>query len=111
MLPAQLATKPLAEDVEVGTELVIGPNAKKPLRLRIPIFVSDMSFGSLSQEARAALATVAELAGTGISSGEGEMLPEEQAANSRYLFELGSAKFGYGEDLPLKVQACRLAWP
>jgi len=72
MLPAQLATKPLAEDVEVGTELVIGPNAKKPLRLRIPIFVSDMSFGSLSQEARAALATVAELAGTGISSGEGE---------------------------------------
>ena len=29
ILPAQLATKPLAEDVEVGTELVIGPNARE----------------------------------------------------------------------------------
>jgi len=105
ILPAQLATKPLAEDVEVGTELVIGPNAKKPLRLKIPIFVSDMSFGSLSEEAKTALAKGAEMAGTGISSGEGGMLPEENAANSRYMFELGSAKFGYTEDLLSKVQA------
>ena len=56
ILPAQLASKPLAEDVAVGTELVIGPNARKPLRLEIPIFVSDMSFGALSEEAKVALA-------------------------------------------------------
>ena len=99
ILPAQLARKPLAEDVEVGTELVIGPDARKPLRLEIPIFVSDMSFGALSEEAKTALAKGAEMAGTGIASGEGGMLPEENAANSRYLFELGSAKFGYTEDL------------
>ena len=43
LLTAQLAAKPLLEDVEVGTELVIGPNAKKPLQLDIPLFVSDMS--------------------------------------------------------------------
>jgi hypothetical protein len=30
----------------------------------------------------------AEKAGTGICSGEGGMLPEEQGANSRYLYEL-----------------------
>lgn len=105
ILPAQLATKPLAEDVAVGTGLVIGPNAKKPLRLEIPIFVSDMSFGSLSEEAKTALAKGAQMAGTGISSGEGGMLPEENSANSRYMFELGSAKFGYAEDLLSKVQA------
>ena len=105
ILPAQLATKPLADDVGVGTELVIGPNAKKPLRLAIPIFVTDMSFGALSEEAKTALAKGAELAGTGIASGEGGMLPEEQSANSRYLFELGSAKFGYGEELLPKIQA------
>ena len=105
ILPAQLATKPLAEDVEVGTELVIGPNAKKPLRLKIPIFVSDMSFGALSEEAKTALAKGAEMAGTGIASGEGGMLPEENAANSRYLFELGSAKFGYTEDLLPRIRA------
>ena len=85
--------------LRLARELVIGPNAKKPLRLKIPIFVSDMSFGALSEEAKTALAKGAEMAGTGIASGEGGMLPEENAANSRYLFELGSAKFGYTEDL------------
>lgn len=105
MLTAQVATKPLLEDVAVGTELVIGPNAKKPLRLEIPIFVSDMSFGALSEEAKTAMARGAELAGTGICSGEGGMLPEEQAENSRYFYELASAKFGYSEDLLPKVQA------
>ena len=104
-LPAQLARKPLAENIEVGSELVIGPNARKPLRLKMPIFVSDMSFGALSQEAKTALAQGAEMAGTGIASGEGGMLPEENAANSRYLFELGSAKFGYSEEVLDKVQA------
>ena len=51
IMVAQMATKPLMEDVNVGSELVIGPEAKKPLILNIPLFVSDMSFGSLSEEA------------------------------------------------------------
>jgi methylamine---glutamate N-methyltransferase subunit C len=105
ILTAQLATKPLADDTPVGTQLVIGPRALKPLQLDIPILVSDMSFGALSEEAKIALARGAELAGTGICSGEGGMLPEEQQANSRYLFELGSAKFGYSDDLLTRVQA------
>lgn len=33
------------------------------------------------------------------------MLPEEQAENSRYFYELASAKFGYDEKLLKKVQA------
>lgn len=105
ILPAQLAAKPLAESVEVGADLVIGPKAAKPLRLEIPILVSDMSFGALSEEAKTALAKGAQRAGTGICSGEGGMLPEEQAANSCYLFELGSAKFGFSEEVIRKVQA------
>ncbi|OLQ94554.1 glutamate synthase [Vibrio ponticus] len=105
VMVAQMATKPLQEDVPVSSELVIGPNAKKPLKLAIPLLVSDMSFGSLSQEAKVSLATGAELAGTGICSGEGGMLPEEQAANSRYFYELASAKFGYSEDKLKRVQA------
>lgn len=64
-----------------------------------------MSFGALSEEAKISLAAGAELAGTGICSGEGGMLPEEQAANSRYFYELASAKFGYREELLTKVQA------
>ncbi len=105
IMVAQMATKPLLDDVEVGTELVIGPQAEKPLKLEIPLFVSDMSFGALSEEAKIAMARGAELAGTGICSGEGGMLPEEQEANSRYFYELASAKFGYKEELLTKVQA------
>ena len=92
---AQLARLPLLDDEPVGTEVCIGPNADKPLWLDIPLFVSDMSFGALSQEAKTALARGAELAGTGICSGEGGMLPEEQAENSRYFYELASARFGW----------------
>jgi len=105
VMVAQMATKPLFEDTIVDTELVIGPKAKKPLTLKIPLFVSDMSFGALSEEAKLALSKGAELAGTGICSGEGGMLPEEQKANSRYFYELASAQFGYDESKLKSVQA------
>jgi len=105
IMVAQLARKPLMDDVPVATELVIGPEAEKPLVLDIPLFVSDMSFGALSEEAKLALAKGAEQAGTGICSGEGGMLPEEQQANSRYFYELATAKFGYNESALEKVQA------
>ncbi|MFT5222764.1 MAG: glutamate synthase domain-containing protein 2/CDGSH-type Zn-finger protein [Glaciecola sp.] len=105
LLTAQLATRPLSEDTPVGTELIIGPRAAKPLHLDIPLFVSDMSFGALSEEAKVTLARGAELAGTGICSGEGGSLPEERDANTRYLYELASAKFGWDWDLLEHVQA------
>ncbi|RMH19549.1 MAG: glutamate synthase [Gemmatimonadetes bacterium] len=105
ILTAQLATRPLADDAPVGTDVVIGPRAGRPLRLEIPIFVSDMSFGALSEEAKVALAMGAEMAGTGICSGEGGMLPEEQQANSRYFYELASGRFGWSLDKACSAQA------
>lgn len=105
IMAAQMATKPLMEDQNVGTGLIIGPQSKIPLQLKIPLFVSDMSFGALSEEAKISLAKGAERAGTGICSGEGGMLPEEQQANSRYFYEYASAGFGYKEELLNKVQA------
>ena len=102
---AQLATKPLLDEEKVATELVIGPGAKKPMKLSIPILVSDMSFGALSEESKIALARGAQMAGTGICSGEGGMLPEEQIENSHYLYELASAQFGFSLEKMVKVQA------
>ena len=101
---AQLHRLPMLDEEEVGTDLVIGPNAAKPLRLDIPLFVSDMSFGALSEEAKVALARGAQLAGTGICSGEGGMLPEEKAQNDRYFYELASGRFGFAMK---KVQQCQ----
>jgi glutamate synthase domain-containing protein 2/CDGSH-type Zn-finger protein len=105
ILPAQMARKPLLDDVPVATSVTIGPRAAKPLQLNIPMFVSDMSYGALSEEAKTALSRGAQLAGTGICSGEGGMLPEEQAENSRYFYELASARFGWDLDLVARVQA------
>lgn len=105
LLTAQLSKAPLLDNDVVNTQVVIGPDAKKPLVLERPLFVSDMSYGALSEEAKIALAMGAEQAGTGICSGEGGVLPEEQRANSRYFYELASGRFGYSMDLVQKSQA------
>ncbi|ORA37239.1 glutamate synthase-related protein [Mycobacterium aquaticum] len=105
LVTAQLARLPLLDDEAVSTQTVIGPNALRPLVLDIPLFVSDMSFGALSEEAKTALAAGAELAGTGICSGEGGMLPEEQQENSKYFYELASGRFGWSFEHLHKVQA------
>lgn len=105
VLTAQLHRMPLLDDEPVETKTVIGPNAQKPLTLAIPLFVSDMSFGALSEPAKVALARGAEMAGTGICSGEGGMLEDERAENSRYFYELASGRFGFSWDKLETVQA------
>jgi len=104
-LPAQLSRRPLLDNIPVESETIIGPKAKKPLRLSMPIFISDMSFGALSREAKIALSKGAEMAGTGICSGEGGMLPDEQEANKQYFYEMASGKFGFSWDKIKKAQA------
>lgn len=104
-LPAQLSRRPLLDHESVVSKTIIGPNAQKPLELDIPVFVSDMSFGALSRESKIALSKGAEMAGTGICSGEGGMLPAEQEENSKYFYELASAQFGFSWDKLKDVQA------
>jgi glutamate synthase domain-containing protein 2 len=104
-LPAQLATRPLLDHEAVSSKVIIGKKARRPLELDMPIFVSDMSFGALSREAKIALSMGANTAGTGICSGEGGMLPEEQENNARYFYELASGKFGFSLEKVQKAQA------
>ncbi len=104
ILTAQLHRFALLDDAEVNAKVIVGPRAKKPLTLDMPLLVSDMSFGSLSREAKIALSLGADKAGTGICSGEGGMLEEERAQNHRYFYELASARFGYSMD---KVKRCQ----
>jgi glutamate synthase domain-containing protein 2 len=82
--------------------------AQRPLVLDLPIFVSDMSFGALSQEAKIALARGAEIAGTATCSGEGGMLSEERDENTRYMYELASGGFGWRESILDDVRALHL---
>ncbi|MDD8043543.1 MAG: glutamate synthase-related protein [Verrucomicrobiota bacterium] len=87
VLGAQLARRPLNEDEPVATQTVIGPKAAHPLTLEMPIYVSHMSFGALSKEAKLALAKGSAAAKTAMCSGEGGILPESLASAHRYIFE------------------------
>jgi len=94
-LPAQLFRQPLREDeVSVNLKTTIGSKSKKPLQIDLPFFVSHMSFGSLSKEAKIALAKGAALLKTATCSGEGGMIEEEATAAYKYIFEYSTARFG-----------------
>lgn len=97
-LPGQLAVLPLLDHEQVDTTTIIGPKARKPLRLRAPIYVSHMSFGALSKEAKMALAKGSALFGTIMCSGEGGMLPESRELADQYVFEMASGYFGWKEE-------------
>ncbi len=94
---AQLARMPRLADEQVDTSVTIGRTTGSPLQLSLPAYVSHMSFGALSKEAKMALATGSAMAETMIGSGEGGMLPEERELASRYLLEMASGYFGWNE--------------
>ena len=44
--PVYLAKTPLNKDKEIDTTVILGPQARKPLHLRIPIIIEGMAYGS-----------------------------------------------------------------
>ena len=87
ILGAQLNPAPLDEHADVDITTVIGKHAKKPMVLSGPVYISHMSFGALSKEAKVALAKGSAMAKTAMCSGEGGILPEEMEAAHKYIFE------------------------
>lgn len=84
---AQLAKIPKNKDEDINTATVIGPNAKIPLKIETPVYVTHMSFGALSREMKIALAKGSAAAKTAIGSGEGGILEDERKEAYRYIFE------------------------
>jgi len=102
---AQLARLPKLAEEAVDTSVTLARGAGKPLQLALPAYVSHMSFGALSREAKIALAKGAAMAGTMNCSGEGGMLPEERAAASLYVMQMASGYFGWNDDSMSKADA------
>jgi methylamine---glutamate N-methyltransferase subunit C len=63
-----------------------------------PIYISHMSFGALSKEAKIALAKGSAAVQTIICSGEGGILPEEFDAAYRYIFEYVPNRYSATEE-------------
>ncbi len=98
LLGAQLNPPPLLDNDEVNTVTVIGKNAKKPMILQSPVYISHMSFGALSKEVKFALAKGSAMAKTAMCSGEGGILPEEKSAAYKYIFEYVPNKYSVTEE-------------
>ncbi len=105
---AQLHKMPLNEDIHVNTKTIIGKTAKQPLELEMPFYVSHMSFGALSREAKITLAKGTTLVGTAMCSGEGGMLPEERQGATKYIYELGTAAFSHLDSVIIQADAVEL---
>ena len=105
---AQLATIPLNHEDPVTTTTVIGPEAAQPLVIESPIYISHMSFGALSKEAKTALARGSAGMKTAICSGEGGILAEERANAHRYIFEYVPNEYSVTEDSLSNVDAIEI---
>ena len=98
LLGAQLNPPPLLDHDPVETRTVIGKHARKPMVLESPIYISHMSFGALSREAKIALSKGSAMAKTAMCSGEGGILAEEKAAAYKYIFEYIPNKYSVTDD-------------
>ena len=89
-----------------GTEVVLGTRfAKNPLRLKIPITIAGMSFGSLSAQAKEALGRGATIAGTSTTTGDGGMTPEERGQSKTLIYQYLPSRYGMNPDDLRKADA------
>ena len=77
--PVYFSRKPILEGVEIDTKVVLGPHAKRPLYIDIPILISGMAYGiGLSANAKVALAKASAQLNTATNTGVGPFLEEER---------------------------------
>lgn len=105
---AQLAKIPLNHDEAVNTKTIIGPKAKRPLVIDTPIYITHMSFGALSKEAKLALAKGSAAVKTAMCSGEGGILPESMQSAYKYIFEYVPNRYSFTEENLKKVDAIEI---
>ncbi len=88
------------------TKTILGPRCKRPLELDIPIYITGMSFGALSHEAKTALARGATMAGTATCSGEGGMIPDERRYSSKWFYQCIQSRYGFNPHHLLLADGC-----
>ncbi len=105
---AQLAKLPLNQDENVVTETVIGPGADQPMVIQTPIYITHMSFGALSSEAKTALAKGSSAVKTAMCSGEGGILASSIENAYKYIFEYVPNRYSVSEENLKRVDAIEI---
>lgn len=91
------------------TKTILGTRyAKKPIELEIPITIAGMSFGSLSANAKEAIAIAATQMGTSTTTGDGGMTQEERAASKTLIYQCLPSRYGFNPDDVRKADAIEI---
>ncbi len=91
---SQLHTLPIPHTQNVDTQVVIGPCAKKPLVIKIPIIAAGMAYGlALSEKAKVAIAMGTAKAGTATNTGEGAFSEKERIAAQKLIIQYNRGKW------------------
>ncbi|WP_339165121.1 FMN-binding glutamate synthase family protein [Siminovitchia sp. FSL H7-0308] len=99
-IPAQTTPFAVSTEEEVDVSVTIGPKAKKPMKIKIPLMIGGMAYGvGLSEKARIALATAANNSGTALNSGEGGILSEELNEAGKYILQFSKTEWGKDEQI------------
>lgn len=107
--PAQLAIFPAPEDADVDLRITIGPMAKKPLTLDLPIMSGAMGYGiGISEKVKIAIAKGTAAAGTLTNTGEGPLLPEERQFAKHLIIQYSSGKWAKEPETLRKADAIEI---
>ena len=85
--PVYLWRLPLDTGVPVDTQVVLGPQAQKPLILKIPIMVGGWSISAVSLKTKLALARASVLSGTATNCGSGPFVKEVRGQADKYILQ------------------------
>ncbi len=92
-----------------NTRTVIGGlRAEKPLILETPIYISGMSYGALSANAKTALGKGAAMVGTASCTGDGGMLQSERDASDKLIYQVLPSRYGFNPHHLVQAQAVEI---
>lgn len=97
-LPAMIDKFPV-DPKQVKTNVVLGKNAKKPLKLSTPIMPSAMAFGlSVSRNFKIAWAKGSAMQNTACNSGDAGFYPPERENARHYIVQYNRAHYGNSDE-------------
>ena len=92
-----------------NTRTVIGHRyAEEPLVLETPIYISGMSYGALSANAKTALGKGAALVGSASCTGDGGMLQAERDAAEKLIYQVLPSRYGFDPHHLVQAQAVEI---
>ena len=92
-----------------NTRTIIGSlNAENPLILDTPIYITGMSYGALSANAKTALGKAASMVGTASCTGDGGMLPSERKVSNKLIYQVLPSRYGFNPHHLKQAQAIEI---